>query len=220
MSRSNFLPVVIGTVAIIASVVTGWANHSKMEIGMSWAIWIYIMCAVALAVAVIWQIRIWRRPIRQLDIKFDSQVLVPSMQAQEAVILVAGTIINPRETPTSIVQLSSIVRLIDGLAIEAQPHDLPLPQTLPFRNEVLTFTADKFWPSELEKNQIPAHGASHGFMFGYVSGFASSKLFEQGTAISLRCKDSDGVTTFFTATKKTAPTLKDPRSPQSPERGP
>jgi hypothetical protein len=205
MSRSTFLPLVIGIVAIIASMVTGWANHSKMEIGMNLAIWIYIMCAIVLAVAVIWQIRIWCRPSQQLQIKFDSQVLVPSMQAQEAVILVAGTIINPRDTPTSIIQLSIIVGLTDGSVIEAQPHDLPLPQTLPFRNETLTFTADKFWPSELEKNQIPAHGASHGFMFGYVSGFASSHLFEQGTAVSLRCKDSDGVTSIFTATKKTPP---------------
>ena len=160
------------------------------------------LCAVVLVVAVIWQTRIWRRPRPQLDIKFDSQVLVPSMQAQEAVILVAGTIINPRDTPTSVIQLSIIVRLTDGSVIEAQPHFLPLPQTLPFKNELLTFTQEKFWLFELEKNQIPAHGASHGFMFGYVSGFSSSRLFDSGTAITLRCKDSDGITSVFTATKK------------------
>jgi len=124
------------------------------------------------------------------------------MQALEAVILVAGTIINPRDTPTSVVQLSIIVGLTDGSVIEAQPHILPLPQTLPFKNETLTFTQDKFWLSELEKNQIPPHGASHGFMFGYVCGFPSSKLFDTGTAITLRCKDSDGITSVFTATKK------------------
>ncbi len=202
MSRHPFLPVVLGIVAIVASIVTGWSDHSKMEILMSGAIWIYLLCAVVLVVAVIWQTRIWRRPRPQLDIKFDSQVLVPSMQAQEAVILVAGTIINPRDTPTSVIQLSIIVRLTDGSVIEAQPHFLPLPQTLPFKNELLTFTQEKFWLFELEKNQIPAHGASHGFMFGYVSGFSSSRLFDSGTAITLRCKDSDGITSVFTATKK------------------